>query len=72
MYMEGAGDKIKSIQQFLKSLLKFATIFKNILRKSGRLWSNFGEVWKFLRNKTFGMEESLLKLCNTEIERNLK
>ncbi len=28
--------KIESVQQFFKNHLKFATVFENILRKSGR------------------------------------
>ncbi len=41
--MGAAVKKIKSVGQFLKNLLKFATIFENI-RKSGRPRSIFREV----------------------------
>ncbi len=56
---EGGTGKTENVQQFLKNHLKFAAIFDNILRKSGRPLSIFGEVKKFLRNKILGIEEIL-------------
>ncbi len=47
MYVEGVGggvEKIDCVQKFFKHHPKFATIFENILRKSGRPRNIFRKV----------------------------